>query len=42
MTVSLEINDLANGQVQVGSSGLIRTARLLSRGEVFVPTASIA
>lgn len=36
-TVRLEIS-VENGVVQVGKSGVIRTARLLSRGEVLVPT----
>ncbi len=35
-TVRLELT-VQNGDVQVGKSGVIRTARLLSRGEVFVP-----
>lgn len=35
-TVRLELS-VQNGVVQVGKSGVIRTARLLSRGEVMVP-----
>lgn len=35
-TVRLELTN-ENGLVQVGKSGVIRTARLLSRGEVLVP-----
>ncbi len=36
LTVRLELS-VQNGVVQVGKSGVIRTARLLSRGEVMVP-----
>lgn len=35
-TVRLEQN-VQNGVMQIGKSGVIRTARLLSRGEVLVP-----
>lgn len=36
-TVRLEVRE-QNAVMQIGKSGVIRTARLLSRGEVFVPT----
>lgn len=35
-TVSLEITE-RDGQLEMGKSGVIRTARLLSRGEVLIP-----
>lgn len=35
-TVQLELT-VEDGRVEVGKSGVVRTARLLSRGEVLVP-----